>query len=143
MMTTTQNMIASVPWLDTASHTVRLDRGSLDEGMTNGNIAKPAVRITPALTMLLAMNAAPARPSLEKAITASASRNDATGASIIQGRFAKFSSHVPCGATVLAIGAKALDAGGIVVMRYPVMPTLTHSPARAKRMMKATADQTA
>ena len=46
-MTTTQNMSCSVSLLDTASHAVKLLTGFVDDGITNGNIEKPAVRITP------------------------------------------------------------------------------------------------
>jgi hypothetical protein len=38
----------SVSWLDTLSHTVRLEAGWLDEGITKGNMLIPAVPITPA-----------------------------------------------------------------------------------------------
>ena len=38
-MSTTQNMICSVQWLEVASHRVRLLLGSELDGMTNGNIA--------------------------------------------------------------------------------------------------------
>ena len=45
---TAQNITWSVLWLDTASQTVRLCAGSLDDGMMNGNSANPAVSTTPA-----------------------------------------------------------------------------------------------
>ena len=56
-----QNMMASVRWLDTLSHTVRLACGMLDDGMTNGNMEAPAVPMTPARTSALAMKARPVR----------------------------------------------------------------------------------
>lgn len=53
----TQHMIDNVKWLDVASHTVRLLAGLELDGMMNGNIDKPAVRITPAMASPLATNA--------------------------------------------------------------------------------------
>jgi hypothetical protein len=41
-ITVAQNMIASVRWLEVASHTVRLLAGEVEEGMMNGNSEKPA-----------------------------------------------------------------------------------------------------
>ena len=81
MITTTQNMICSVRCEDTASQAVRLTRGSSEEGMTNGNIEKPAVRMIPATDKPLARNAVPPRST--SASTAPAS--PAAGASHIQG----------------------------------------------------------
>ena len=42
-----QNMMPSVRWLETLSHTVRLAAGMELDGMTKGNIDAPAVPITP------------------------------------------------------------------------------------------------
>src|SRR5512142_3018669 len=118
MTITTQNMMASVRWLDTASHTVRLERGSIDEGITNGNIANPAVKITPAIARLLDANASHGR--FENAITPRAPAKAAIGASVIHGRAAKFASQAPdADSTVFATGANALDAAGIAVIRNP------------------------
>jgi hypothetical protein len=50
-------MIYNVIWLDTTSHIVRLLRGSELDGMMNGNIAMPAVKITPASITELALKA--------------------------------------------------------------------------------------
>jgi hypothetical protein len=56
-----QNMIASVNWLETPSQTVRLAFGTLEEGITKGNIEAPAVPITPDSAMADAQNAIPVR----------------------------------------------------------------------------------
>ena len=48
-MTVAQNMMPSVRWLETASHTVRLAPGTVEEGITKGNIDTPAVPITPTM----------------------------------------------------------------------------------------------
>ncbi len=50
------NMISSVNRLDAESQSVRLLRGSSDDGMTNGNIAQPAVRMIPVTCSPVAMN---------------------------------------------------------------------------------------
>ena len=44
--------------LDVASHIVKLLIGSVLEGMIKGNIENPAVRMMPAIAMLLNINAA-------------------------------------------------------------------------------------
>ena len=48
-MSVAQNMMPSVRWLETASHTVRLAPGTVEEGITKGNIDTPAVPITPTM----------------------------------------------------------------------------------------------
>ena len=58
MMTTTQNMMLSVLWLDTASQIVRLLLGASEEGMMNGNKEAPAVRMMPVTLKPLDRNAA-------------------------------------------------------------------------------------
>ena len=44
-----QNISDRVRWLETLSHTVRLERGSEIDGMMNGNSATPAVPMMPAM----------------------------------------------------------------------------------------------
>src|SRR5881392_4460584 len=51
-------MICNVRQLDTESQAVRLLFGTDDDGMTNGNIEKPAVRITPTTATVLASTVA-------------------------------------------------------------------------------------
>src|SRR5476649_1009448 len=58
MISTTQNMMAKLLWLATASHAVRLLDGASDDGITKGNIDAPAVRMMPATVRPLARNAA-------------------------------------------------------------------------------------
>ena len=48
-MSVAQNMIDSVSGLETLSQTVRLERGSVDDGITKGNMDAPAVAITPVI----------------------------------------------------------------------------------------------
>ena len=88
-ITTAQNMICSVRWLDTASQTVRLLAGSLDDGMMNGNSAKPGgqhdagdARRTTARTR------APARRRADATSASSAPPKAASGAAIVHGCFA-------------------------------------------------------
>ena len=46
-MTAATSMINSVAWLDEASQTVRLLRGSSEDGSMKGNMLTPAVATTP------------------------------------------------------------------------------------------------
>src|SRR5436309_3390831 len=59
-------MICSVRQLDTESQAVRLLFGTDDDGMTNGNIEKPTVRITPTTATALASKARLDRRRLAK-----------------------------------------------------------------------------
>ena len=72
-------------WLDVESHTVRLLRGSSDDGMMNGNIEKPAVRITPVIIRPVQKNAVFScfEPASSNAIRPPAIAT--TGAAIIHG----------------------------------------------------------
>src|SRR3954462_11609353 len=78
--TVTQNMICNVLRLDTASHAVRLLSGTDDDGMMNGNMERPAVRITPATTMALATRVRVQRRRPTKTTTPNAPMNVASGA---------------------------------------------------------------
>ena len=49
----TINIIPKVFLLETASHIVKLLTGLVLEGMMNGNIENPAVRMMPAIAVLL------------------------------------------------------------------------------------------
>src|SRR2546427_1728676 len=49
------SMIHRVRWLDEASHTVRLEVGWLEDGSRNGKMAKPTVRMMPAMAAPEAM----------------------------------------------------------------------------------------
>ena len=46
-------MMPKVFLLETASHMVKLLTGSVLEGIINGNIEKPAVKIIPAMAMMV------------------------------------------------------------------------------------------
>ena len=52
------SMMLRVSRLETLSHTVRLESGSIDEGMMKGNSAAPAVPITPTIASDEAQKAA-------------------------------------------------------------------------------------
>jgi hypothetical protein len=78
-------MICSVRWLDTASHAVRLLAGWLTDGMMNGNIDRPAVRMTPTTARALAASVTSGMRAAAVANTPSAPTNPAIGAAIIQG----------------------------------------------------------
>ena len=54
---TATSMISSVSRLDVESQTVRLLFASEEDGMMNGNIEKPAVRMMPAIMTPVAMKA--------------------------------------------------------------------------------------
>ena len=49
-----------VRWLDTASHIVKLELGSILDGSKNGNSAKPAVKIAPTIIKLVPVKLKPA-----------------------------------------------------------------------------------
>src|SRR5690349_18638261 len=130
MITTTQNMSSRVRWLDTASHTVRLEAACVDDGMMNGNIAKPAVKITPAFANALRTKDSRGGPLRASAATPSAPPNASPGASHIHGMRAKLPSQRPgAESTVLASGVKAVPAGGMESTRYPAMPYAVQIPA--------------
>lgn len=84
-MQATINITFSVIWLDVASHTVKLASGMVMLGIKNGNIEKPAVKITPAINSALDTNAMPALPFLEKSAQARPAIIPSTGAAIIRG----------------------------------------------------------
>src|SRR5689334_13593599 len=68
-----------VPWLDDASHTVRLERGSTEDGIRNGNRAKPAAAMVPATERQLLKK--PRKPwRATNSCTPSAPTNATTGA---------------------------------------------------------------
>ena len=50
----------NVLWLETASHIVKLEVGSMLDGSKNGNNAKPAVRIAPIILKLVPIKLNPA-----------------------------------------------------------------------------------
>ena len=78
-------MICSVRQLDTESQAVRLLFGTDDDGMTNGNIEKPTVRITPTTATALASKARLDRRRLAKTMTPKAPVKAPTGAASVHG----------------------------------------------------------
>ena len=71
-ITVAQNIRLSVRKLETLSHTVRLALGWVDDGITKGNIAAPAVPITPTMASAEATNALSVRRASTRAAAASA-----------------------------------------------------------------------
>lgn len=84
-MQATTNMMPRVFWLDTASHTVRLEAASRLDGKTKGNRAKPAVQMVPTIIRLLPMKVRPARRQVLARIASSAPTTPSTGAPIVSG----------------------------------------------------------
>src|ERR1700741_952056 len=79
MITTTQNITASVLWLGGASHAVRLCDGIREDGSTKGNMAQPAVSRMPATLMPLAIKAATVRRAALSNTTSAAPRTAGMG----------------------------------------------------------------
>src|SRR5512143_2716206 len=106
-------MICSVRWLDTESYTVRLLRGSLDDGMTNGNSAPPAVSTTPVTAAEERTNASIARRRAAARRASSAAAIAASGTTTGHGDSGWATSQLPgpC-ATVFASGMNGEFAGG-------------------------------
>lgn len=71
--------------LETASHIVKLLTGSVAEGITNGNIENPAVKITPAIDKLLPIKAKPSFLNFAFRRANIIPKNPINGAAIIQG----------------------------------------------------------
>src|SRR5471032_371634 len=86
MISTTQNMMAKLLWLATASHAVRLLDGASDDGITNGNIDAPAVRMIPATVRPLARNAGSVQRRALQTITSSAPAKSAMGSARSSGQ---------------------------------------------------------
>ncbi|KAG1164950.1 hypothetical protein G6F35_019008 [Rhizopus arrhizus] len=78
-------MIHRVRWLDEASHTVRLEVGWLEDGSRNGKIAKPTVRMMPAIAAPEAMKARPPRRARSSTALASSPARPSSGARIVAG----------------------------------------------------------
>ena len=68
-----------------ASQTVRLLPGAVAEGMTNGNIEKPAVRMMPAIISPVTTNVHAYARLVASSAASSAHRQATTGAAIIHG----------------------------------------------------------
>ncbi|MOA28279.1 hypothetical protein D3C78_1492080 [compost metagenome] len=81
-------MIHSVSWLDDPSQMVRPACGLVDDGMTNGNSAKPTVRITPVIDSDDARNASMLARTVKSSTTSSAPATPSAGAIHIKGQVA-------------------------------------------------------
>lgn len=74
-----------VIWLDTASHIVKLETGSVLDGIRNGNNAKPAVKIAPTIARVEPKNVNPALILPAEPITISEPRIAIIGAIMVIG----------------------------------------------------------
>src|SRR5512147_1854934 len=112
------SMMPSVSRLDTASYSVRLWFGCVDDGTMNGNSAKPAVRMTPVTAAPLATNAVLLQPMRAQNAASTAPANTAIGASHVDGCAVKFASQPPgVFETVFASGVNDVFASGIDTIR--------------------------
>ncbi|MNS85110.1 hypothetical protein D3C72_1189640 [compost metagenome] len=84
-MRATTSMMNSVIWLDDASHTVRLDFGSTEDGRMKGNIASPTVEMMPKMASELESSASTSLRALNKMKATSGKTRPSAGASIIHG----------------------------------------------------------
>ena len=82
---TANSMICSVMRLEVESHTVRLLRPSSEEGMMNGNIEKPAVRITPMIISEVDRNALFSKRERASSVASTPPSRPASGAATIHG----------------------------------------------------------
>src|SRR5450631_1006000 len=117
---TAASMISNVVRLDEESQTVRLALGSREDGSRNGNALKPAVAITPATAMALAINASPPRRAVKRSLADNAPMKTRAGANNIQGCAPKFESkRPPPRATVFNKGFDGPSCGRSLVIRKP------------------------
>ncbi|MNI87006.1 hypothetical protein D3C73_1441540 [compost metagenome] len=84
-MAVASSMTHSVRWLDELSQTVRLEVGWLEDGSRNGKIAKPTVRMMPAMDAPEAMKARPPRRARSRTALASAPSRPSTGNTSVAG----------------------------------------------------------
>src|SRR3569833_4387290 len=78
-------MMARVRALDEASHTVRLDCGSSEDGSRNGNKLTPAVPMIPAMDRALVSQARPGLRSISQKAVSSGPTRPSAGASVVHG----------------------------------------------------------
>ncbi len=72
-------------WLEVESQTVRLLRGSSEDGMMKGNIEKPAVRITPMISRLVDRKALFSKREQASSAASTPPTKAMAGAIVIQG----------------------------------------------------------
>src|SRR3569833_785014 len=78
-------MMARVRALDEASHTIKLDCGSSEDGSRYGNRLTPAVPMIPAMDRALVSQARPGLRSISQKAVSSGPTRPSAGASIIHG----------------------------------------------------------
>ena len=84
-ITAAQNITARVRWLETLSQTKRLDFGSVEEGIMNGNIETPAVPIIPAIIKEVKIKPTPGRLIFPKRIATNPATKPSAGTAILIG----------------------------------------------------------
>src|SRR5688572_7218141 len=94
-MQATTVITLSVNSVDVASHMVRLAFGSVTDGITNGNIVIPAVRITQAIVSELLMNASAALFMRENRMVSNGRSTPNAGIAHKPGVLLKLASHAP------------------------------------------------
>src|SRR6185436_1886620 len=123
-------MSPSVRRLDEASQTVRLLFGSSEEGIRNGNIAKPTDRTVSLTAAELATNASHGRPRRARNAHASAATIATTPIAIAQRPSGPLANHDPPIDTALPSGCEGRSVAGGESRRKPGR-FASHSPASA------------
>src|SRR5450830_10873 len=114
----TTSMMNRVMWLDEESHTVRLARGSIDEGKMNGNMAAPTPRMMPAMLAALASKAGTSRRARRKANASRGPSKPKAGAIQVHGWAAKLRNQAPtCTSAVFSIGFDGPSTTTVLLMR--------------------------
>src|SRR5471032_1820885 len=104
-MAVTTSMMNKVMWLDEESHTVRLARGSIDDGKMKGNMVAPTLRMMLAILTALASRAGTSRRARWKANASNGAARPSTGAVQIHGWAAKLRNQAPaCSSAVFSMG---------------------------------------
>src|SRR6186997_1358750 len=112
-------MSPSVRRLDEASQTVRLLFGSSEEGIRNGNIAKPTDSTVSLTAAELATNASHGRPRRARNAQARAATIATIPIAIAHLPSGPFANHVPPIDTVLPSGCDGRSAAGVESRRKP------------------------
>src|SRR5690606_37060217 len=137
--TVASNITHKVKWLDEASHTVSPSDGCSEDGIRNGNSAKPVVRMMPAIAADVARNAE-ALPSRHSSTAASSEPPTPTsGASHISGQRPKLRIQPPpTTSTAFSAGLLAAETSTVPAITWPSIDA-THTPASANSTPQASA----
>src|SRR5690606_33666719 len=113
-----------------------------DEGIRNGNSAKPTVRMTPVIAVDVARNADTRAPRHSSSAASSDPATPSTGASHIHGQREKLCIHAPSTAsTVFSAGLLAAAPSTVPVTPCPASPSASQSPPHANSAPVASAGQ--